>query len=836
MMQQYSDLKKAHPDSVVLFRVGDFYEAFFEDAHTLSRCLDIVLTSVSAGKTVGRVPMAGLPYHSLEGQLRKLVEKGMSVCIADQVEESRGNPLMRREVTRIVTPGTVVEEEMLQADRHNFLASLTVANPEEKMGNILWGLSFCDISTGDFMCAHLAEQDVVEELLRLTPSELLISEDAVELFEAHIQARLLETKFSIRRVAPHPPPAPSKPGHAAATSLLGYLEERYQSKPVLSLQSVKEYSMKGHMVVDDTARKHLELTNTIHGRKYQGSLLWALDRTVTAMGTRRLRDWLMQPLIDIAHIQRRQDGVEELLNDHDGRESLRFHLKQIGDLERIAGRALLGKLSPRDMVLLSRSLVTLPCLQAALVQTTCESLELLRQSHPELLLLGNKIHHLVDDSVAIRLSSSPSAAFLLSKKMRIVPSGRHAELDKLRSLEDTHMEWLKQYENEQKARLGTNALKLGHSKTYGYFLGISKNVVKRLDIPSDYHQQQTLVNEERYTTDVLRNRESAIFESRTNAASLEITVLGELQAEILQSAPDIRTVAGGIATADVLSGLALLALQENYCRPLILQNSREIIVVGGRHPVVEQFATESGGDFVPNSCFLGSAMEKGLDTSKESTEQTHCAKKEPEDDMDEDGSEVGKQMYPDLIILTGPNAAGKSCYLRQVGLIQIMAQIGSFVPATRVRLSICDRVFTRVGSVDDVASGRSTFVMEMNEVASILSSATSRSLVLLDEVGRGTSSSDGACIAQAVVEHISQDIKCRTIFATHYQQLTSLADEVENISNFSMAVSHDGDRLMFLYTVEPVPAYHSHGIEVAKLAGVPLAVVERARELSRQFN
>ncbi|MFN9560611.1 MAG: DNA mismatch repair protein MutS, partial [Dolichospermum sp.] len=819
MYQHYVDMKDKYPHALLLYRVGDFFETFFQDAVTVSRELELVLTSKHGGD-VGRVAMTGVPHHAWERYTTQLVEKGYAVVICDQVEDSADAiGLVKREVTRILTPGTLLEEGMLKASRNNYIAAVVIAANH-------WGLAYADISTGEFLTSQGSNlEHLTQELMRLQPAEVLFPTNAPDLgsllrpgetspslpqclppsfcyslrsqvpfSQAEARSKLLQ-KFKMRSLeglgCEHLPLAVR-----AAGGLLDYIEDTQKANPV-SLQLLRTYTFTDYLIVDHQTRRNLEITQTVRDGTFHGSLLWALDRTSTAMGSRALRRWLLQPLLEIKGIKSRQDTIQELVENTPLRQDIRQLLRQIYDLERLTVRAASGRANARDLVALADSFSRLPELSRLVTNAKSPFLKALQKVPPVLEELAEKIHAHIVESPPIHL-----------KEGGLIRAGINTLLDERKATVESDQQWIANLEVDERARTGIPTLKVGFNKTFGYYISISRS--KSDQVPDNYIRKQTLTNEERYITPDLKEREARILTARDDLNQLEYQIFDALRDEVGNQAEIIRNVSRAVAAADVLSGLAELAAHQGYCRPEML-TGREIEVVDGRHPVVEQ--SLPAGFFVPNSTLLG-----GKETNHRGTENTE-----------------GLSLYPDLVILTGPNASGKSCYLRQVGLIQLMAQVGSFVPARSARLGICDRIFTRVGAVDDLATGQSTFMVEMNETANILNHATLKSLVLLDEIGRGTATFDGLSIAWAVAEYLAVDIKSRTIFATHYHELNELATIISNVANYQVTVKELPDQIIFLHQVQPGGADKSYGIEAGRLAGLPPVVIQRAKQVMTQI-
>ncbi|MDZ8054235.1 MAG: DNA mismatch repair protein MutS [Aulosira sp. ZfuVER01] len=833
MYQHYVEVKDKYPHALLLYRVGDFFETFFQDAVTVSQELELVLTSKHGGE-VGRVAMTGVPHHAWERYTTQLVEKGYAVVICDQVEDaSEAVGLVRREVTRILTPGTLLEEGMLKASRNNYLAAVVIAANH-------WGLAYADISTGEFLTTQGSDlEHLTQELMRLQPSEVLFPTNAPDLgtllrpgetsphlpqclppafcyclrsqvpfSQGEARSRLLQ-KFKVRSLeglgCEHLPLAVR-----AAGGLLEYLEDTQKENQV-PLQLLRTYTVTDYLIVDHQTRRNLEITQTVRDGTFHGSLLWALDRTSTAMGGRALRRWLLQPLIDIKGIRARQDTIQELVENTALRQDLRQLLRQIYDLERLTGRAGSGTANAKDLMALADSLSRLPELSELVIEARSPFLKALQNVPPILEDLAQKIHAHIVESPPIHI-----------KEGGLIRSGVNSLLDERKATVEADQQWIANLEVDERARTGIPTLKVGFNKTFGYYISISR--AKSDQVPANYIRKQTLTNEERYITPELKEREARILSARDDLNQLEYEVFVTLRQEVGGQAEIIRNLSRAVAAADVLCGLAELAAQQGYCRPEMLPG-REISIVDGRHPVVEQ--SLPAGFFVPNSTQLGGEEDKETRRQGEAESKNFPASPRP--------TVPASSPHPDLVILTGPNASGKSCYLRQVGLIQLMAQTGSFVPARFAKLGVCDRIFTRVGAVDDLATGQSTFMVEMNETANILNHATSRSLVLLDEIGRGTATFDGLSIAWAVAEYLATDIRARTIFATHYHELNELAGMLTNVANYQVTVKELPDQIIFLHQVQPGGADKSYGIEAGRLAGLPAVVIQRAKQVMGQI-
>ncbi|MBF2026169.1 MAG: DNA mismatch repair protein MutS [Oscillatoriales cyanobacterium C42_A2020_001] len=875
MMRHYVELKDQYPHALLLYRIGDFYETFFQDAIAVSRELEIVLTAKHAGEDIGQVPLAGIPHHALDRYCAMLVEQGYAVAVCDQTEdasEAQGR-LVQREVTRVITPGTVLEEGMLNARRNNFLAAVVVAGTH-------WGLAYADVSTGEFLTTQSENlEQLTQELMRLQPAEVLVPTDAPDLVSllrpgeksdqlpdylpsqfcytlrsqapfvlAEARYRLLQ-RFKVRSLegmgCEHLPLAVRSAGglleYLESTSERGVeglgkqrpsgdkkhsaLSTQHSVLQPVPLQPLCTYTLTEYLTIDHQTRRNLEITQTARDGTYHGSLLWALDRTVTAMGSRALRRWLLQPLLKINDIIARQDTIEELACNSFLRQNIQKLLKQIYDLERLAGRAGSGTANARDLVAIADSCDRLPDLAMVVAKAQSPYLITLQSVPPELEALGHHLHaHLVENPP------------LTLTEGNLIRSGVNPQLDELRQQVEDDQEWIKNLEAIERERTGIPTLKVGYSKTFGYYISISK--AKSNQAPEGYDRKQTLTNEERYITVELKERENRILNARESLNRLEYDIFAQLRAEVGEHVDLIRAVARSVAAVDVLCGLAEVAAIQGYCRPQITQ-AREIQILDGRHPVVEQ--SLPAGFFVPNSTELGSGEEsegkgdEGDRGDRGDEEGVSSKAASPAPSSSSSLSPPTPDPSPDLIILTGPNASGKSCYLRQVGLIQLMAQMGSYVPARAATLAICDRIFTRVGAVDDLATGQSTFMVEMNETANILNHATARSLVLLDEIGRGTATFDGLSIAWSVAEYLATEIQARTIFATHYHELNELASILPNVANYQVTVKELPDQIVFLHKVQPGGADRSYGIEAGRLAGLPASVIQRAKQVMIQI-
>jgi len=791
MMQQYLDVKNENQDSILMYRLGDFYEMFFDDAKTVSRELDLVLTGRDCGQPE-RAPMCGVPYHSAEGYIARLVSKGYKVAICEQMEDpAQAKGLVRREIIRKITPGTVLESSMLEEGKNNFIGAVY----QDTRGA---GLCFCDISTGEVFGTQIGGSDILadiqSELGRFSPKELLLSDGAfsqdglVTFVKDRLNAyaeRAGEWRFqeeTAKQAAVKQFPSQQIDDSQelllrAVGGLLSYLHET-QKNDLTYISTLQVYQQSQFMELDYTARRNLELTASLHGGEKKGSLLWVLDKTRTAMGARMLRQWIEKPLLSVPQIVRRQNAVETFVNDFMRRDRIEKLLMGVNDLERISSRIVYGSANGRDLRSLWQVCTRLPELRACL-----EGLEtpLLRQLHGQLDTLED-IGELIDAAIV----DEPPFSI---REGGIIRPGFHEEADRLRDLLGGGNARLAAIEQKERERTGIPKLKVGYNKVFGYYIECGR--VHADSIPEDYIRKQTLANCERYITPELKALEGEVLSASDRLTALEYQLFTQVRESIAAQVARLQSVSQAIASVDVLCSLAKVAQQNHYVKPQ-MDDSDVIDIRDGRHPVVEQVL--EGELFVPNDTLLNCGDDR-------------------------------------VYIITGPNMAGKSTFMRQVALIVIMAQIGSFVPASSANIGLCDRVFTRIGASDDLFAGRSTFMVEMNEVGDILKYATSRSLLILDEIGRGTSTFDGMSIARAVLEYVADKKKlgARTLFATHYHELCELEGLVEGVRNYNIVVKKRGDEIIFIKKIVPGGVSDSYGIEVAKLAGLPEAVIRRAK-------
>ena len=796
LFKQYWDIKKQYPDVILLFRLGDFYEMFGEDAEVAAAALEITLTSRDYVRGE-RIPMCGVPFHSLDRYVARLIAKGHRVAICEQVEDPKfAKGLVRRKVTRVVTPGTVLEDSMLEAKSNNYLVAITPSG--EDLARASFGLAVCDISTGEFGVTQIdgqhAPRRVLEELERLSPAEVLLAENVVEAAQSWLCADrpwsvtpltldvlprrgargLLLEHFRVQNLRGFG--CEDLPQAVEAAGLVLHYLNRRHIEAAKHVQSLFTYSTAHFMGLDPTARRNLELTQTMWDGGRSRSLFSLLDQSRTAMGGRMLRRWLEQPLLDVGSINARLDAVEELAGSALLRGDLREHLGEVSDIERLASRCATGTANPRDLVALKCSLQRIPFLHAVLAEAQSPLLqEVLGRLEP------------LDELASLIETALVEEPPLNIRDGGLIRTGFHAGLDELRTASAEGKEWIANLEATERERTGIKSLKVGYNSVFGYYIEITKPNVHLA--PADYHRKQTTANAERYITPELKEREALILGAEEKMVQLEERLFRELRDRIGRDAARVLTVAGGIAELDVLGSYAETAVRFDYRRPVVDEGPL-IEIRNGRHPVVERLGDEP---FIPNDCCL---------------------------DREENR----------LLIITGPNMAGKSTYLRQVALITLMAQAGSMVPADAARIGVVDRIFTRVGAHDDLASGQSTFMVEMNETASILNNATDRSLIILDEIGRGTSTYDGLSIAWSVAEYLAQ-LGARTLFATHYHHLNDLSERLPGVRNYRVAVREDGHQIVWLRKIVPGGTDKSYGIQVARLAGLPDLVIARAREV-----
>mgnify|MGYP004536971473 FL=1 len=782
MMQQYVDTKEQYKDCILLYRLGDFYEMFFDDAITASKELEITLTGKDCGLKE-RAPMCGIPYHSIQNYLSKLITNGHKVAICEQMEDpALAKGLVKRDVIRVITPGTVIESNILEEKKNNYIASIY------KVG-IHYGLAYSDVSTGEFCTTEIVEGNnfakLMNELVRFTPAEIVVNP---EMFASTSEINTIQEKFKtyittsideIENIDIHGfDKLEKKPFAKEATKLLLTYIRETQKVDMKHISNIEYYSAEKYMALDMIARRNLEITETIRDRNKKGSLLWVLDKTSTSMGGRLLRRWLEKPLMDVKEIEGRLGSVEELKGSAMRRGNIAEVLDRVYDIERLTGKISYGTVNAKDMVALKNSLQQLPDLKNILADFKSE---LLKNLYEELDTLED-VAKLIDDAIV----DDPPVSV---KEGGIIKIDYDEEVKKLRTASTEGKNWVIALEAREREATGIKNLKVGFNKVFGYYIEVSKSFVNQ--VPDRFIRKQTLTTGERYITDELKEIESTILGAQDKVVNLEYEIFTKIRDEISNHIVRLQKSSNVVATVDTLNSLAEVADKYNYVKPEV--NEEDVIEIKeGRHPVVERLIPS--GSFVPNDTLLNEGEDR-------------------------------------VNIITGPNMAGKSTYMRQVALITLMAQIGSFVPADYAKIGITDRIFTRVGASDDLASGQSTFMVEMNEVANIISNATKRSLLILDEIGRGTSTFDGLSIAWAVVEHIAKKIGARTLFATHYHELTELEDKIDGVKNYCIAVKEKGEDVIFLRKIIRGGADESYGVHVAKLAGIPNNVTVRANEI-----
>jgi DNA mismatch repair protein MutS len=799
-MKQFAKFKQKYPDCILFFRMGDFYETFYEDAKICSRVCGLVLTSRSKGDNP--VPLAGVPYHAVEGYLKKMLQAGYKVAVCEQVEDPKlAKGVVKRDIVRIVTPGTLTDDCLLEAKEDNFLCAVNLGT------NAKVAISWVDISTGHFFAQETLEKNLLDELLRLSPAECLLPDRRGELFEAETRKLAQDISRLTGAIVTERPAWYFDPyqgqkrllkhfGTATlegfgigdndsslippAGAIIEYLNET-QKTALSHIQGLKKINRRNFLQIDQTSLASLEILRTIRTESKKGSLLQCLDETLTPMGGRMFRTWLCMPLADLGAIELRQDVIEELLNSGSKLSDIRKLLADIADTERIAARIGTDRAVPRDFVALEATLRQVPLLRELLLQFKADLALQLAQKCDSMDELADLLTSAIEPDCPSHLRDGG-----------VIKNGFNEELDHLRSISKDGQSWLQNYQKQQAERTGINNLKVGYNKVFGYYIEVNHSAADK--VPPDYVRKQTVKNAERYITDELKEYETQALSADEKALELELQLFEQILAQASRYISRLQNLADTIAQCDCLTALAYLAGRRNYIRPKIT-NGDELIINEGKHPVL---AETLGAEFVPNDIILG----------------------------EKDG---------DVLVITGPNMSGKSTYIRQTALLVIMAQAGSFIPAKVAQLGLVDRIFTRVGASDELVRGQSTFMVEMTETANIINNATEKSLVILDEVGRGTSTYDGLALAWAITEHIANKIKCRTLFATHYHELTELAELFANVRNCNVAVREWMDEVVFLHKILPGGTDKSYGIHVAKLAGVPKPIVERSKEILEEL-
>ncbi|MBQ9313854.1 MAG: DNA mismatch repair protein MutS [Clostridia bacterium] len=788
MMKQYMEVKNQYKDCILFYRLGDFYEMFFDDAIIASRELEITLTGKDCGLKE-RAPMCGVPHHSVQNYIAKLIGKGYKVAIGEQLEDpATAKGIVKRDVIRVITPGTIIESNILDENRNNYLASI-YAN------GLNYGLAFSDVSTGEFYATEFINlsnfSNVLNELGRFEPAEIVVNSELYgDSTKIEKIKQRLKTYISVRDNEEEIPniaqnvDLEEKPYAKDATKLLfAYIMET-QKIELKHINQVDVYEYSNYMVLDNIARKNLELTETLREKNKKGSLLWVLDKTATSMGGRNLRRWIEKPLMDIDEINDRLEAVKELKENVILRSDVFDTLKNVYDIERLAGKISYGNVNARDMISLKNSLKQLPALKSLI--SNCDS-KLLKNLHEKLDLLED-----VTNLIEAAIVDDPPISI---KEGGIIKADFDEEVHKLRTASTEGKNWIIELESKEREQTGIRTLKVGYNKVFGYYIEVSKSFINQ--VPDRFIRKQTLTNGERYITEELKEIENTILGAQDKIVNLEYDLFTKIRENISLQIERLQKSSSVVADLDTLASLAEVADQNSYTMPII-DNTDEINIKDGRHPVVEKLI--SAGSFVPNDTFLNTREDR-------------------------------------INIITGPNMAGKSTYMRQVALITLMAQIGSFVPASFAKIGIVDRIFTRVGASDDLSTGQSTFMVEMNEVSNIVLNASKRSLLILDEIGRGTSTYDGLSIAWSVVEYIAKTDKigARTLFATHYHELTELESKVAGVKNYCIAVKEKGEDVIFLRKIVRGGADESYGIYVAKLAGIPNVIVNRANQILNEL-
>jgi DNA mismatch repair protein MutS len=813
-MKQFHQFKRKYPDCILFFRMGDFYETFYEDAEVCSRVCGIALTSRSKGENP--IPLAGVPYHAVEGYLKKMLQAGYKVAVCEQVEDPKtAKGVVKRDIVRIVTPGTLTDDILLNAKEDNFLCAASLGAKQEA------AISWVDISTGHFFVQKLPEKSLLDELLRLNPAECLLADRRGELFEAETKKLTKDiaqlTKATVtERPAWYFDPYQGRQRllkHFATTTLEGfgisdnddglicpagaiieYLNET-QKTMLGHIQSLKKINRQKFLQIDTTSLRSLEILRTIRTDSQKGTLLDCLDQTLTGMGGRMIRAWLCMPLCDLGAIELRQDAVEELKDSDTKLTDIRKLLSNISDIERITARISTFRAAPRDLVALSATLRQIPKLRqilSTLRSGSAAAAEDGQQFRADLLIrLAGQCDSMDELADLLESGIEPDPPSHL-RDGGVIKAGFSQELDRLRSISRDGQSWLRRYQKEQIERTGIGNLKIGYNQVFGYYIEVTHSAADK--VPTDYVRKQTIKNAERYITEELKEYETQALSADEKALELEQELFDQIRRQAAGYISRLQALADTLAQCDCLAALAYLAKRRNYTRPKMTDGG-ELIIRDGKHPVL---AETLGSEFVPNDTELGSGAG-------------------------------------DILVITGPNMSGKSTYIRQNALLVLMAQAGSFIPASQATIGLVDRIFTRVGASDELVRGQSTFMVEMTETANILNNATQKSLVILDEVGRGTSTYDGLALAWAITEHIANNIKCRTLFATHYHELTELAELFTNIKNCNVAVREWMDEVVFLHKILPGGTDKSYGLHVAKLAGVPKSIVRRGAEILQEL-
>jgi len=803
VMRQYLKIKRDNPETILLYRLGDFYETFFEDAELLARELQLTLTGKDAGKILGRIPLAGLPVKAVNGYLEKLISKGYKVAICEQLEDPKlAKGLVDRGVVRIITPGTIIESDFLNQSNNNYVCALF----QEKG---IWGFAYSDISTGEFWAAKLDSETVLTELARIRPSEIIapakklklepfqiVPEEVIDLPEeitnfytcTKVPSRIFEKDFAENNLKAVLKLSNldsldykgNELAYRASAGILSYIWENMKDG-LPRFEKIQLYELSKYVSLDIHTRKNLELTETLREKNKYGSLLWAIDKTITSMGARLLKNWVCQPLKDKELIIERQNIVKQLYNNTSARYEIQNIMRDIYDIQRLSSRMSNGSANPRDYLSLKTTLQNIPSLTESAESAGIHIFDFIK----------NKIGDIIEYANLIEKTINPDSPITI-KEGGIINSGVNSTLDYLRDIMQNGEGWLKQFEENERQKTGINTLKVGYNRVFGFYIEITNSNLNK--IPKDYVRKQTLTGGERFITETLKKHEDEVLTAQIKANELEYKLFSDFREYSKEFVDIIREISKAIAELDVFCSFAEIAAEQNYVCPEI-DDSTDFIIKNGRHPVLEKILP------------LGSYVSNDLEISSEDS------------------------LKPQFMILTGPNMAGKSTYMRQNALIVILAQIGAFVPADYAKIGIVDKIFTRVGASDDLTLGKSTFMVEMSETAYILNQATKNSFILIDEIGRGTSTYDGVAIAWAVAEYIAAKIQARCIFATHYHELNIMANTFPQIKNYRITVSEQDGEIEFLRKIVPGGASKSYGIQVAKMAGIPETVIERSKEL-----
>lgn len=809
VMQQYLENKRQNPDAVLLYRLGDFYETFFEDAVLLSKELELTLTGRDAGAEYGRIPLAGIPAKAVHGYLERLVQKNIKVAICDQLEDPKfAKGLVKRGVTRVITAGTLTESDFLKQNSNNYICAMF---KDEKSD--LYGFAYADISTGEFKTTQAPLNLIMAELTRISPAEVIapsiaqkvmpfqiVPDEKIDLPEniqkiyncSKIPASVFDIQFAQNNLKAIFQTqslesfgfSKYKLGFRAAGALLAYVWETLKNN-IPKFERIETYELSEYMIMDGSTRRNLELVETLREKNKYGSLLWSVDKTKTNMGARLLKNWICQPLKDVASIMRRQDAISEFVEKTDLRKAVIEQLEKMYDIQRLSTRISNGSANPRDFLSLKESLFALPALLECVNQLENNPLEKINSYIEEI----NDFTALIERTL---IENPP----MVIKEGGIIKDGVNGELDYFRELLTGGEKWLKEFEESEREKTGIKSLRVSYNKVFGYFIEVTNANLSM--VPKDYIRKQTLTNGERFITEELKKHEDDVLSAKFKSTEMEYKIFCDFREYSKEFVSRIREIAECIATTDVLSSLAEVAVDNNYSKPEI-DESGDFIVKNGRHPVLEKILP------------LGEYVSNDLDLKSNTTDATQ------------------------FMILTGPNMAGKSTYMRQNALIALLAQIGSWVPADYVKLGVIDKIFTRVGASDDLTLGQSTFMVEMIETSYILNSATDRSFILLDEIGRGTSTYDGVAIAWSVAEFITTKIKARTIFATHYHELNVMTNTYPQIKNYRITIAEENGEIEFLRKIVQGGASKSYGIQVAKMAGLPAAVIKRSQDLMNKM-